>query len=241
MRRLPGGKPGASVVVEPLRVGEVQFPHGFFERPGGRFETLKILATPRARWWTVPCPAFLIRHPSLGPFLVDTGLHSSISRQARGQLRPDGVVVLAAPARARPRPALAAARARHRPARAQARGHDPPASRPLLGDGRVPAARRSSSPRRSGSRRRPSSRPIDARATGPSTTTTSSTTARSTTREGIESYSTFGRTFDLFGDGSVRLAFTPGHSAGHQCRDLPPRRPRPGDRRRRDLHARPAR
>ena len=32
----------------------------------------------------------------------------------------------------------------------------------------------------------------------------------------VTSYSTFGRTFDLFGDGSVRLAFTPGHSAGHQ-------------------------
>ena len=34
-------------------------------------------------------------------------------------------------------------------------------------------------------------------------------------RGGIDSYATFGRTFDLFGDGSVRLAFTPGHSAGH--------------------------
>ena len=34
--------------------------------------------------------------------------------------------------------------------------------------------------------------------------------------ERISSYSTFGRTFDLFGDGSVRLASTPGHSAGHQ-------------------------
>ena len=32
----------------------------------------------------------------------------------------------------------------------------------------------------------------------------------------VDSYSTFGRTFDLFGDGSVRLAYTPGHSAGHQ-------------------------
>jgi N-acyl homoserine lactone hydrolase len=31
----------------------------------------------------------------------------------------------------------------------------------------------------------------------------------------IDSYSSFGRTFDLFGDGSVRLAYTPGHSAGH--------------------------
>jgi N-acyl homoserine lactone hydrolase len=34
-------------------------------------------------------------------------------------------------------------------------------------------------------------------------------------RGGIDSYATFGRTFDLFGDGSLRLAFTPGHSAGH--------------------------
>jgi len=33
----------------------------------------------------------------------------------------------------------------------------------------------------------------------------------------ITSYSTFGRTFDLFGDGSVRLAYLPGHSAGHQA------------------------
>ena len=30
------------------------------------------------------------------------------------------------------------------------------------------------------------------------------------------SYSTFGRSFDLFGDGSVRLVYTPGHSLGHQ-------------------------
>ena len=54
-------------------------------------------------------------------------------------------------------------------------------------------------------------------ATARPTTTTSSTTARSTTTAArIDSYATFGRTFDLFGDGIVRLAFTPGHSAGHQ-------------------------
>jgi glyoxylase-like metal-dependent hydrolase (beta-lactamase superfamily II) len=34
--------------------------------------------------------------------------------------------------------------------------------------------------------------------------------------EPVSSYATFGRTFDLFGDGSVRLASTPGHTAGHQ-------------------------
>ena len=34
-------------------------------------------------------------------------------------------------------------------------------------------------------------------------------------RASVGSYASFARTFDLFGDGSVRLAFTPGHSAGH--------------------------
>jgi glyoxylase-like metal-dependent hydrolase (beta-lactamase superfamily II) len=32
----------------------------------------------------------------------------------------------------------------------------------------------------------------------------------------VSSYGSFGRTLDLFGDGSIRLASTPGHSAGHQ-------------------------
>ena len=32
----------------------------------------------------------------------------------------------------------------------------------------------------------------------------------------IDSYSTFGRSYDLFGDGRVRLVHTPGHSRGHQ-------------------------
>ncbi len=40
-------------------------------------------------------------------------------------------------------------------------------------------------------------------------------------RGGIDSYASFGRTHDLFGDGSIRLAFTPGHSAGHMSLDLP--------------------
>ena len=75
-----------------------------------------------------------------------------------------------------------------------------------------------------------------------STSTTPSTTARSTsTATAIGSYASFGRTFDLFGDGSVRLAFTPGHSAGPHVGGLPPRRARLRDRRRRDVHRRPAR
>jgi N-acyl homoserine lactone hydrolase len=32
---------------------------------------------------------------------------------------------------------------------------------------------------------------------------------------GTESFASFGRSFDLFGDGSVRAVFTPGHTHGH--------------------------
>jgi glyoxylase-like metal-dependent hydrolase (beta-lactamase superfamily II) len=33
--------------------------------------------------------------------------------------------------------------------------------------------------------------------------------------EKVDSFATFGRAVDLFGDGSVRLAYTPGHTLGH--------------------------
>ena len=41
------------------------------------------IGTPRSDWWTVPCPAFLIRHPDAGPMLVDTGLHPSVAAEPR--------------------------------------------------------------------------------------------------------------------------------------------------------------
>jgi hypothetical protein len=74
---LAGGTPGATVSVEPIVAGTVTWPRTMMERPGGRFETLKLLRAllsgePAA---TVPVPAFLIRHPSAGAILVDTGLH----------------------------------------------------------------------------------------------------------------------------------------------------------------------
>ena len=78
---LAGGTAGASVNVEPLIAGSVTWPRTMMERPGGRLETLKLLRDligGRAAT-TVPCPAFLIRHPSAGAILVDTGLHPSIA------------------------------------------------------------------------------------------------------------------------------------------------------------------
>ena len=39
---LPGGQKGATVVVEPLIAGSVNWPMSMMERPGGRFEKFKI-------------------------------------------------------------------------------------------------------------------------------------------------------------------------------------------------------
>ena len=59
------------------------------ESPGGRFLTLKLLRAliTGKPAMTVPCPAFLIRHPSAGAILVDTGLHPSIATDGQRELR----------------------------------------------------------------------------------------------------------------------------------------------------------
>src|ERR1044072_5494574 len=85
---LAGGTPGATVSVEPLIAGSIALPRSWMETPGAR------LLPPRLFWamlsgkevTTVPCPAFLIRPPSAGAILVDTGLHPSVATDGEGYL-----------------------------------------------------------------------------------------------------------------------------------------------------------
>src|ERR1051325_2068602 len=77
---LAGGTPGATIAVEPMVAGHCDFPVAMMESPGGRFVSLKLARAmlrgkPARR---IPIPAFLIRHPSAGAILVDTGLHPSV-------------------------------------------------------------------------------------------------------------------------------------------------------------------
>jgi len=215
---LAGGTQGATVTVEPLIAGEVNWPRAMMEAPGGRFEKLKLLralATGKPPY-TVPCPAFLIRHPSAGAILVDTGLHPSIAsdpaenfgklaaRSSKVQLAPGADV----------------------PAQLRNRGLEPgeipivvmthlhvdhasaisefPHSTFVISEAEWLAATTVPRPLLHGYRRTHFDFAFDFRTIDYD-------------RGGIDSYATFGRAFDLFGDGSVRLAFTPGHSAGHQC------------------------
>jgi len=213
---LAGGTPGATVSVEPMLAGTVTWPRTMMERPGGRFETLKLLrhllsGKPAA---TVPIPSFLIRHPSAGAILVDTGLHPSIATDGRENFGALGARF--------GKPALE--QGRDVPAQLRERGLDPgeipivvmthlhldhssaisefPNSTFVVSEVEWHAAATGPRPLLNGYRRPHFEYAFDYRTVD-------------FDRGGIESYATFGRTFDLLGDGSVRLAFTPGHSAGH--------------------------
>jgi N-acyl homoserine lactone hydrolase len=214
---LAGGEQGTTVVVEPLLGGEVQVPPDFFERPGGHLETIKVsgIFTPRARWRTVPCPAFLISHPSAGSMLVDTGLHPSVAAKPRENMGR----VWARFGRPRVEPG------RDVPAQLRERGIEA-RDVPLVVMTHLHQDHASGISEFSNSTFVISAPEWHAATTDPRPLLRGYRPAQydyvfdyrtlSYEGPGIASYSTFGRTFDLFGDGSVRLAFTPGHSAGHQ-------------------------
>ena len=185
-------------------------------------------------------PPILIRHPVAGPFLVDTGLHASVAAKPAENLGRRSTRF------SRPR----SSPAQDLPAQLRERGVDPKSLRLVV-------MTHLHFDHTSGMSEFPSATFVITEAEWIAATTDSRPFLRgyrpahydyafdyrtlSYDSDAISSYATFGRTFDLFGDGSVRLASTPGHSAGHQSvicrlrdRDLVIAR-------RRDLHHRPAR
>jgi N-acyl homoserine lactone hydrolase len=213
---LAGGTPGATVAVEPIVAGHATWSLSMMESPGGHLLTLKVmrgLLTGKPPV-TIPIPAFLIRHPSAGAILVDTGLHPSIAT--------DGSENFGKLATRLGKPALEPEE--DVPAQLRKRGIDPgevpivvmthmhldhtsaiselPQSTFVISEREWEEATRGSQPAMNGYRRSHFDYAFDYRTVD-------------FDRGGVDSYATFGRTFDLFGDGSLRLAFTPGHSAGH--------------------------
>lgn len=214
---LAGGLEGATVAVEPLLCGRMYAPRGFIEG-NAQFTTVRMLGlgTPRSQWLALPIPAFLVHHPSAGPFLVDTGLHPSIaSRPAENLGR---LVANFSKPELEPGKDL--------PSQLRARGIDAksiglvvmthlhfdhasgmsefPGATFVLTEAEWIAATTESRPFMHGYRHAHYDYAFEYR-------TLSYDSGR------VSSYSTFGRTFDLFGDGSIRLAFTPGHTRGHMC------------------------
>jgi N-acyl homoserine lactone hydrolase len=213
---LAGGTRGATVTVEPMVAGHVEWSRSMMVSPGGRMLTVKLLRTllsgkPAT---TVPVPAFLIRHPSAGAILVDTGLHPSIATDPKENFGSLGARF--------GNPTLAAGE--DVPSQLRERGLDPgeipivvmthlhldhtsaisefPGSTFVVSETEWQAAAHGSSPVLNGYRRAHFDYAFEYRTVD-------------FNRDIVDSYASFGRTFDLFGDGSIHLAYTPGHSAGH--------------------------
>ena len=71
---LSGGSPGAVVSVYPLLCAEQRAPRAWFDRPSGTVALLRSLVDRSQNVW-IPIQTFLIVHPTAGPVLVDTGFH----------------------------------------------------------------------------------------------------------------------------------------------------------------------
>ncbi len=78
---LRGAAPDATLTLRPLLCGEIAMPPNWFERGHGPMETLKAfgLGVPASDLRGIPVPAYLLEHPTAGHLLVDTGLHASIA------------------------------------------------------------------------------------------------------------------------------------------------------------------
>lgn len=208
---LPGGSPGARVTVHPLLTGEQKVPATWVDRPKGRLAFARALLAPPERFW-IPMPVFLVEHPSAGALLVDGGFHATVAEDPKRDLGP--VTGRLAPFRVKA--------GQSAPEQLERLGHAPadvavvivthlhydhasglrefPRSTFVLDRREWRAATHGGV--REGYRRSQFDHPFDWRTLdfeGPT----------------AESHVTFGASLDLFGDGSVRLLSTPGHTLGH--------------------------
>ncbi|MFN8113843.1 MAG: N-acyl homoserine lactonase family protein [Solirubrobacterales bacterium] len=211
-----GGQAGTAVKVEPMLGGSILAPPQFFAGKPGRMATLRMLGlgTPKSRWWLVPIPVYLITHPTVGPVLVDTGFHGSVAAKPAANL--GSLTARFAKPRIEP--------GRDIPSQLRERGIDED-------DLRMVVMTHLHFDHASGIAEYPNATFVVSNAEWEAATTDPRPFLRGYRPAhydylfdyrtidfdgpGVASYASFGRTFDLFGDGSVRLAYTPGHSAGH--------------------------
>jgi len=212
---LPGGRPDATVRLTPLLVATMAAPPIVGRREGGRLDMLKALGlgVSRADYVREPIPAFLVEHPGAGPLLIDTGFHTAVAvdpKQGMGRLgglifkdlEMDAGQAVIAQLRDRDiDPADVGTVVMTHLHTDHASGiAEFPAATFIVSQAEWDAA--SEGGERDGYLRRQFDHAFDYR-------------TLDFDGSDADSFATFGRSFDLFGDGSVRVCFTPGHSAGH--------------------------
>ena len=212
---LTGGRPGATVRLHPLLTGRATAPRAWFLREEGRLAWRKALGfgVSRDQWLSVPLPAFLVEHPVAGPFLIDTGLHPSVAVNPSQNLGRIGLLALK-DLRMEPEQAVSA--------QLRARGMQP-------ADVKLVVMTHLHIDHASAVAEYPQATFLVSRAEWEAATEASQLHGylksqfdhafdyRLLDFEGADasSFAGFARSFDLFGDGSVRCVYTPGHTLGH--------------------------
>jgi N-acyl homoserine lactone hydrolase len=212
---LPGGREGATVRVRPLLTGRMRGPEANFLREEGRLARLHAngLGVPRSGYREVPVPAFLVEHPGAGLILVDTGFHPSVAVDPKENLgraftmlfkdiEMDAEQAVGAQLRAEGRTAadVNVVVMTHLHGDHASGMSEFPEATFVFSSAEWEAA--TDGGQLDGYMRRQFDHAFDYR-------------TLDFNGRGADSYSTFGRAFDLLGDGSVRLVFTPGHTLGH--------------------------
>ncbi len=211
---LEGGRDGATVGLRPLKSADIASPSELMAMTGGKVKALRSMRSAREEWMRIPVTAFLLEHPGVGPILVDTGFHASVAtdpkqnlgsilgRMYRIDMEPEQAV--AAQLRRlgiEPREVKVVIMTHMHMDHASAISDFTEATY-VLGQGEWGAFSASRSTFK-GYVKKHAALAVEFREVGYD-------------RPTIGSYSTFGNSFDLFGDGSVRLVYTPGHTEGHQ-------------------------
>jgi N-acyl homoserine lactone hydrolase len=212
---LPGGRSDARVKLHPLLTARGSAPPAWFLREPGRLAWRRAFGfgVKRGEWLPFPIVAFLVEHPGAGAILIDTGFHGSVAVKPQANL---GTLNARFFRGVEMQPDQAAA------AQLRARGMSP-------GDVKVVVMTHLHSDHAS------------AISDFPDATFVVSSAEWAAASEGgplhgyvkrqfdhgfdwrlldfegsdTESFSGFARSFDLFGDGSVRTVYTPGHTLGH--------------------------
>jgi len=204
------------VRLHPLLSGVCKAPPAWFLREEGRMGALRAFGfrVPKAEWIEVPVVAFLVEHPGFGPFLIDTGFHASVAvdpKQNLGRLNAaffkdiemsqSDAVAAQLRSRGIDPGGLGLVVMTHLHVDHASAISDFPNATYLVSRREWEAAvEPRGAPR--GYIRRQFDHAFDFRLVDFDSSA-------------ADSFATFGRSYDVFGDGSVRVVSTPGHTFGH--------------------------
>ena len=213
---LPVKAPGESVVLHPLLTAVMHGPAGWFHRPSSGNATLSAfgIGVRKDQYIGIPVVCFLVEHPSAGTLLIDTGFHHSALSSPRQNLGLFGAL-MARGMQMRPEQTAAA--------QCRSRGIDPDTvglivmthlhfdHASALADFQNATVLVSEPEWKSAT--------AAGAAMGGYVRAQLAPEASYRTIDFLDgsahAHGPFDHALDLFGDGSVVLLYTPGHSAGH--------------------------